>query len=53
VIVDLVDDINALLLRGLTIALTEGDADWFRRHAWSVDMVTAMLENAVSEPPDE
>ena len=53
VIVDLVDDINALLLRGLTTALPEGDADWFRRHAWFVDMVTAMLENAVSEPPNE
>jgi hypothetical protein len=52
-ILDRVDDITALLLRGLTTALAEGDADWFRRNAWFVDLVTAMLEDATGKPPDE
>jgi hypothetical protein len=52
-ILDRVDDISALLLRGLTTALVEGDADWFRRNAWFVDLVIAMLEDAAGKPPDE
>jgi hypothetical protein len=53
VILDRGDDISALLLRGLVTALKEDDADWFIRHAWFVDLVTAMLEDAVGEPPDD
>ena len=52
-ILDRVDDITKVLLRGLTTALTEGDADWFSRNAWFVDLVTAMLEDAVGKPLDE
>ena len=52
-ILDRVDDISALLLRGLATALAEGDADWFRRNAWFVDLVIAMLEDAAGKPPDE
>ena len=52
-ILDRVDDITALLLRGLTMALAEDDADWFSRYAWFVDLMTAMLEDAADEPPDE
>ena len=52
-ILDRVDDINALLLRGLMMALAEDDADWFSRYAWFVDLVTAMLEDAAGKPPDE
>ena len=53
VILDRVDDITEALLRGLTTALTEGDADWLRRYAWFVDLVTAMLEDAAGKPLDE
>jgi hypothetical protein len=53
VILDRVDDITEVLLRGLTTALTEGDADWLRRYAWFVDLVTAMLEDAAGKPLDE
>jgi hypothetical protein len=53
VILDRADDISELLLRGLTTALTEGDADWPRRHAWFLDLVTAMLEDAAGKPLDE
>ena len=52
-VVDQVDDTSALLLRGLTTALAEGDADWLRRYAWFLDLVTAMLEDAAGRPPDE
>ena len=52
-ILDRVDDITEVLLRGLTTALTEGDADWLRRYAWFVDLVTAILEDAAGKPPDE
>ena len=48
-----VDDITEMLLRSLTTALAEGDADWLRRHAWFVDVVTAMLEDAVGKPLDD
>ena len=52
-ILDRVDDINALLLRGLMMALAEDDADWFSRYSWFVDLVAAMLEDAAGKPPDE
>ena len=52
-ILDRVDDITEVLLRDLTTALTEGDADWLRRHAWFLDLVTAMLEDAAGKPLDE
>jgi len=52
-ILDGVDDITEVLLRDLTTALTEGDADWLRRYAWFLDLVTAMLEDAVDKPLDE
>jgi hypothetical protein len=52
-ILDHVDDITEVLLRGLTTALTEGDVDWLRRHAWFLDLLTAMLEDAAGKPFDE
>ena len=52
-ILDRVDDITEVLLRDLTTALTEGDTDWLRRYAWFLDLVTAMLEDAVAKPLDE
>jgi hypothetical protein len=52
-ILDRVDDITEVLFRGLTTALTEGDADWLRRYAWFVDLVTAILEDAAGKPLDE
>src|SRR4029450_4728388 len=52
-ILDRVDDITEVLLRCLTTALTEGDADWLRRYAWFVDLVTAMLEDAAGKPLEE
>ena len=52
-ILESVDAITDALLRGLTTALTEGDADWFSHHAWFLDLVARMLEDAVREPLDE
>jgi hypothetical protein len=52
-ILDRVDDITEVLVRGLATALTEGDADWFSRYAWFVNLVTAMLEEAAGKPLDE
>jgi hypothetical protein len=49
-ILDRVDDITEVLIRGLTTALTENDADWLTRYAWFVDLVTAMLEDAAGKP---
>jgi hypothetical protein len=37
-ILDRVDEITEVLLRGLTTALTENNANWLRRHAWFVDV---------------
>jgi hypothetical protein len=42
-----------VLLRGLTTALREYDADWLSRHAWFVELVARMLEDAVGKPLDE
>lgn len=52
-ILDRVDDITEVLLRGLAMALTEGDANWLSRYAWFVDLVTSMLEDAAGKPLDE
>jgi hypothetical protein len=52
-ILDRVDNITDVLLRGLTTALTEGDADWLRRHAWFLELIARMLEDAVGKPLDE
>ena len=52
-ILDRIDDITALLLHDLTVALAEDDADWFNRYGWFVDLLTAMLEKSLAEPPDE
>ena len=49
-IFDHVDDITAILLRDLMTALIEDDANWFSRHAWFVDLLTVMLEDAAGEP---
>ena len=52
-ILEHVDDITDVLLRGLTTALKEGDADWIRRLAWFLDLLTAMLEDAAVKPLDK
>jgi hypothetical protein len=53
VILERVDAITDVLLRGLTTALTEGNADWLSHHAWFLDFVAGMLEDALGEPLDE
>jgi hypothetical protein len=53
VILERVDAITDVLLRHLTTALTEGDADWLSRHAWFLELVARMLEDAVGKPLDE
>jgi hypothetical protein len=45
--------LTEVLLRDLTTAMTEGDADWLRRYAWFLDLVTAMLEDAAGKRLDE
>ena len=51
-VVDQVDDISALLLRGLATAMAQGNADWFSRYAWFVDLVIERLEDATDKPLD-
>jgi hypothetical protein len=45
-VVDQVDDISALLVRGLATAMAQGNADWFSRYASFVDLVSERLEDA-------
>jgi hypothetical protein len=52
-ILERVDAITDVLLRGLTTALTEGDADWLSRHTWFLELVAGMLEDALRKPLDE
>ena len=52
-ILERVDAITDVLLRGLTTALTEGDADWVSRHVWFLELVAGMLEDALAKPVDE
>jgi hypothetical protein len=52
-ILEHVDAITDALLRGLTTALTEGDADWLSRHAWFLDFVAGMLEDALGKPLED
>ena len=51
-VVDQVDDISELLLRGLATAMAQGNADWFSRYAWFVDLVSERLEDATGKPLD-
>ena len=52
-ILERVDAITDVLLRGLTTALTEGDADWLSRHAWFLELVAGVLEDALGKPLDK